>query len=230
MTALLNWSVGITAAPRKQPQLTETLLSLRDAGWDCAMVSVDSEMIRGPWGNFRHLAQTLACGPDDPDAFLIVQDDVQLTRELRTYLEADDAFHDMIHCSAKKAPGAISLYCAAANYCEAAHERFQRNPADGGWHAISNVPTRAFGALAYVFTQSAILSLLEWRCPAARAPIDHNVGCFCRDSRLAYVTHSPSFVRHTGVTSAIPDLEGMPEFNIVYRQCKEFMEAAPKRS
>jgi hypothetical protein len=223
MSDLIHWSVAVTTAPRSQPTLTDTLLSLRDAGWDAgANVFVDSDMQFGPYGNLRRaavnlliLAMRLQRTGGEPDAYLICQDDIQLTRGLRQHLEADSYFRKMLFADEllKKPVGVISLYCAGPN----------DSPA-GGWHSIDDLPTAAYGALAYVFTRDSMLEFLRWICPNDRAPADWVMGCFCKDVQRDYVTHSPSFVRHTGETSSLPN--PCVGHDPSYRQCREFLEYA----
>jgi len=121
--------------------------------------------------------------------------------------------------------GVLSLYCAGPNHDDDAASRFK---ADGfGWHAVNPVPPQAFGALAYVFSRASLVALLEWKSPSDRAPADWLIGCFCRDTQRPYMTHSPSFIRHTGEVSSLPEPGGVPEC----RQCKEFVaevEECPK--
>lgn len=121
-----------------------------------------------------------------PEWILICQDDIEVSRNLRQYL--DDGFEDF---TARQQDGIWSLFTAAGNHDE--HEDWT-----DGWFAV-RTPQRAWGAQAYLLSHEAARRFVERPPnPDWDRKIDHCVGLFCRREELSYWCHRPSFVRHVG--------------------------------
>lgn len=81
-----HWAVAVTTAPRPVATLPRTLDSLRRAGWSDLRVFHDSTGA-GAWRNWIEALASLVRDQPAADAFAMVQDDVVLCRELKTYLQ-----------------------------------------------------------------------------------------------------------------------------------------------
>lgn len=242
----LNWSLGITTAPRQINTLHRTLQSVVAAGWDgmydrvrifaepgtamplqspiAATWTSHAERL-GPYGNLRAAVARLleADSHRKAEVLLILQDDIQLTAGLRSFLDADENFQTLIESTDT---GVVSLYCAAPNHHEDRAAMFYAGKAGkSGWHEIEKLPRRAYGALAYAFSRRSAERFVAAKTGNGKAlAADYWVGRWCREHDLEYWTHSPSFVRHAdqGCSSL-----GEPNLNEECRQCREFVESLP---
>jgi hypothetical protein len=204
-----TWSVGVTTAPRKKPTLGLTVESLVRAGWPqvhlfaepatrIPAVAKQQTICRrsrtmGAWPNFLLSLTELVLAEPHADAYLMVQDDVQLAQGLRGYLEAE--------LWPGRRLGVVSLYTASH------HDRGDLAgfyAADHGWGV--------WGAQALVFPNAGARALL--RDPAVvnhrhrgpgdgRCNVDSVVGRWCRQAGLAYYMHTPSLAQHIGDTSTL---------------------------
>lgn len=204
-----SWAVGVTAAPRAKPTLEPSLRSLATAGWRDAIVFaepgtpipdwlerhrlVQRPVTLGAWPNWLLSLQELTLRYPWADAYLLCQDDVLYTRDLRTYLE-----HSLWPM---EKVGVVSLHTALHQ------ERGNR-----GFSALEKNEVMAWGAQAYVFPNAAARSLLRSAIATNhrnRGPrsglcnIDTVVGQWCDLSGLPYLVHSPSPTQHIGDASAI---------------------------
>ena len=191
----LNWVVGVITCPRDTPTLKATLDSLERAGWPYAGVLHDKAK-DGCYRTWRKLG-TLLC--DLPcDYVLMCEDDLQITTGLRAHLEQG------------MPQGVVSLYTGAVNHGEP------------GWNQVTKLPKNCHGALATIWTPDLLKTFLQYdRSGEFRNGTDTLIGMWCRNSGIPYWTHTPSFVRHTGVTSAIDPSWDTAQSQ--YRQCKEWL-------
>ena len=204
-----KWSVGVTTAPRKKPTLGSTVESVVQAGWPEVHLFAEPgtriparargqrisrrPRTMGAWPNFLLSLTELFLAEPHAEAYLMVQDDVQLVRGLREYLEsALWPSHSL---------GVVSLYAASH---QDRGDGTGLYPADHGWGV--------WGAQAYVFPNAALRAFL--RNPAVinhrhRGPrhgkcnVDSVVGRWCREAGLAYYTHAPSLAQHIGDSSTL---------------------------
>ncbi len=204
-----NWAVGVVTAPRRQSTLNKTLTSLASAGWSEPHVFAEPGTPRSPnhsgpltirtkkmgaWPNWFLALSELAQLHPDADAYLICQDDVVFSRNVRAYLEETLwPAHRM---------GVVSLYTA--------HDFGRGDIVD--YHEDDRVRD-PFGALAYVFPNAAARSLLRdsvlinhrrnEKYLEGRAQVDFLVGLWARRNHLPYYFHSPSLAQHIGDHSAV---------------------------
>lgn len=203
------WACGVTTAPRGADYLPETLNSLRLAGWPRVHVFADrgTEPVDGqpwhaatewlgPYGNFRWTLRTLVEMFPVADAYAIFQDDIQIARGCRHWLEKQ-LWPDPL-------PGVVSLYTA---------KDIAKGRADG-WFALEPdlLPRKAWGALAYVMPPGAARMYLAARDGhGSKTKSDIAMGRFCQIHRQPYVSHVPSLIQHVGKVTAIEPPSGQPK-------------------
>lgn len=214
----MNWAVAVITAPREPSWLRDTVESLTRAGWDKITLYAEPGTLvpadlghpdvvvnrrrLGPHLNFRRALAGLMEQNATADAYAVFQDDIQVTRNVRVWLET-------LGLWPSHRVGVLSLYTSALNHCERR-----------GWHRCEDLPKRAHGAQAYVFPPDAARLFLSK--PPVRntwGQTDYWVGRWCRGAGLDYWMHSPSFVRHLGEVSTI-QTRPLDE----YRQCRVFLE------
>jgi len=152
--------------------------------------------------NFRAALAALVSGNPNVDAYALFEDDVELTLNLRAWLEKDGLW-------ASEQVGVMSLFTASV------HHRSEQ-----GWHTCDELPNGAYGAQGYIFPPSSARDFIS--IPPVRntwAQQDYWVGRWCRNARLDYWMHSPSLARHLGEVSTITN-QGFNDC----RQCRQFLE------
>ncbi|WP_339733651.1 glycosyltransferase [uncultured Gimesia sp.] len=204
-----QWAVGITTAPRKKSTLHQTLVSLKTAGWDSPRlfaepgVEIPSEFNRlpvsrrdetlGAFPNWYLALTELVLRNPRAEAFLLCQDDVLFSADIRDYLERTLWPANQI--------GVVSIYCPS-HYSQAAKPGFIRE--DRGW--------KSWGALAYIFSNpsarailsdSMVLNHRDFGPAEGLHHIDSVVGYWCERNHLPYYVHSPSLAQHIGESSTI---------------------------
>lgn len=194
---VLRWAVGITTAQREQPTLERTLASLAAAGWTRPLVAAEPGVVRpdgvewlpsksqlGGWRNFLRLASALAALPCD--VALLLQDDVVLTRGLRTYLERS--------VGDWPAAAAMSLY-SSSRYDEG---QVQDKTA-WGWRSYEF--RNMEGILALVMRRETLAVLGDWRTASRNGKYaDARFGRWA-NRRGGVAFHYPSLAQHIGDTS-----------------------------
>lgn len=212
--------VAVISAPRPNPTIGDTLASLTAAGYSDVTVFYDGES-RGCYLHFRRVieylwretllvSQTVCVDMQwiprgtKPQYFLVCEDDVRFTVDLRKWLD-----------SQRFEPRAIySLYTAPINH----------NKQRSGWHRAERLPKQASGALAYLIPLDVVYWLVRsWPHTEWADRTDHAIGLFCRDHRVDYYTHTPSLASHLAVSHENSALES-PGGTIEGRQCVEFAE------
>ncbi len=204
-----TWAVGVTTAPRAVATLERSLRSLADAGWPDALVFAEPDTPLPGWLEFHRVVQrpvTLGAWPNWllslqeltlrypwADAYLLCQDDVLYTRDLRAYLEKT--------LWPTENTGVVSL-----------HTALHQESATRGFSALGENEVMAWGAQAYVFPNAAARALLRSglainhrnRGPrSGLCNIDTIVGQWCDLANMPYFVHSPSPTQHIGDASAI---------------------------
>lgn len=204
----MDWSVGMTTAPRLTPTFYASLESVRQAGWLNVRVFAEPgvALSAAASGEASERDQTLGAFPNwylgltemylrNPrcEAFLMFQDDLVLAESTRAYLE--DALWPAPEV------GVVSLYCPS-------HEH---QPDIVGFQSIAR-GWEAWGALAYVFSNPGLRAFLSdpvvlnhrHHGPAdGLRNIDSVVGSWCQRADLPYFVHIPSLTQHVGESSTI---------------------------
>jgi hypothetical protein len=203
-----TWAIGVTVAPRRQPTLARCLTGLAAAGWLAPRIFAEPgveippgfehlpltrrDSTLGPWPNwYLGLAELFQRDPS-ADAYLMVQDDALLCRNVRALLEKN-------LWPAPKV-GVISVYCPGS----------YRSGVRGFFEVESRMGL--IGALTYAFPNASVRSILSHaptlahrlRGPAAGIrQIDSVVGWWAHDRKLPVFYHSPSLAQHVSVDSTI---------------------------
>lgn len=207
--AVTRWKVGVTTAPRTEPTLERTLVSLIAAGWDDPQLFAEPETeipaefeylsvshrpsLMGAFPNWLLALMELTLSDPLADAYFLCQDDVLFSLGLRNYLEQ--------RLWPSSNVGVVSIYCPSH------YERVNQY----GFH-VENRGWDSWGALAYIFPNPAARSLLghpsvlnhrlSGSDDGARH-VDSVVGRWCRELGNEYYVHSPSLAQHIGDTSTI---------------------------
>lgn len=206
---ITSWSVGITTAPRQNNTLQQSLNSLKAAGWDSPRLFAEPgteipdegkslplsrrDEVLGAFPNWYLALTELVLRHPRAEAFMICQDDVLFSKNLRDYLERNlwPAEH----------VGVVSIYCPS-HYQQTKKAGFLRE--DRGWSS--------WGALAYVFSNPSARAILsdpmvlnhrDFGPADGLHNIDSVVGYWCERNQLPYYVHSPSLAQHIGEFSTI---------------------------
>jgi hypothetical protein len=213
-----SWSVGVTVAQRGEDTLARTLESLKSAGFPQPRIFADGDLSIpvgyestqrtpriGGWPNFWLAVTELAARDPNADLYLIVQDDVVFSREVRTYVEQWDLPEDC---------GVLSLFCPTCN-----NGTFGFHTMPGGYgmasaQALAFPRERVFEFLAHPWTvnhRRAAPKSQHFRGDGLHH-IDGAVGEWCHRANLKVYTHSPSLSQHIGHVSIMyPKLKGKLE-------------------
>jgi hypothetical protein len=221
---MASWAVGVTTvAERRKTLLPQTLASLRAAGWtDGLRLFVDGDDDGKSWREefgldvtcrggapVRVAANWLASAVElwyrDPHAshFLLVQDDVLLMRDLRSYLES---------CSLPE-----MAYFNLFTYRENEHVIHGKKI---GWYESAELQDGAIyhgrmqqsgkGALALVFPHAAFRALLGCSHMTQRAQgangwrsIDGGIVESMNQLGFREFVHAPTLSKHIGIESTI---------------------------
>ncbi|QDT12579.1 hypothetical protein [Planctomycetes bacterium K23_9] len=205
----LTWSVGITTAPRRLPTLQKSAESVIQAGWDDPVLFIDGEVdlpaslqhleccrrspATGAFPNYILSLGELYMRNPHADAYLMIQDDALLlpSSAMRDYLDRVLWFDE--------GPSIASLYCSS-----------EYNQSETGWHLFPE--NWVWGAVAFVFSRDAVLSLLQspmiWEHRAkpgdeGLSRIDVAIGQFAQAKQIPVYFPSPSLVQHIGIISTI---------------------------
>lgn len=205
-----TWAVGMTTAPRRAPTLERSLASLSQAGWNqvrlfaepgtalpasdrCSLTQRD--VVLGAFPNFLLGLSELYLRSPHADAYLMLQDDIQLAIGTRSYLERVLWPGAIANC------GVVSLYCPS---CHAAQATQGFEIESEGWGT--------WGALAYVFSPVSVIAYLSDPQVLAHrrhgraqglANVDSVTGLWSQRTGWNYYVHTPSLVQHTGRTSTL---------------------------
>lgn len=213
----ITWFVGVTTSPRyKANYLQDTIASLGRAGWPDVIKFDDRESKLGPWENLKRAI--LAGARSGADFIAIFQDDIDVTKDLRDWLEKGNM---------PVSEGVASLYCrweidtgerGWQQYdfehitCGNGHRRPDpyllgkedrvcahpgcKQPLPPPWYVAS-------GALGYVMSGDAARHFATTlpRC-SGRNQSDYKIAQWCTEQRVPMLYHEPSLIQHMGVSSA----------------------------
>jgi hypothetical protein len=160
-------AIGIITAPRAVPTITQSIASLRDAGFKQG-ITIFSEpgsespvcdgcnVVRNPArkGNFRNWVgalQHLAMGPGD--WMMICEDDILWSHDAAAVLS-----HDLSKWQGNTRAGAISLFCPIR--MSKVLERKYGTPLMQGWYGL-NLGRSTWGAQCLVFHRTWAAALLS---------------------------------------------------------------------
>lgn len=203
----LHWAVGLLTAPRREPTIDRTLLSLTNAGFAHIHIFAEPDSwipeeyrhlpvtthgrVLGNLGNFfTSLASLLMLEPH-ADCYALFQDDVEAADGLRDWCDAQFWPHGV---------GLVSLYTCGVQHAEHA-----------GWRILRAGMHHTFGGLAFVFRRDVLKEflsdgrLLDFRQGGFRAGDDGVVGEWATRSRVGIAYHTPSLVAHVGAVSSISE-------------------------
>lgn len=208
-SAVKEWAVGITTAPRKRTTLTRCLQSLAAAGWDCPRIFAEPGTQLPPNLSNYSLTQrdeTLGAFPNwylglcelimrqpEADAYFMCQDDVVFSIGLRGY------WNERLWPSERV--GVVSAYCPE-------HWAQEKKP---GFY-IETHGWDSWGALAYVFpnisayrfiSDPEVIGHRRFGVASGLRNIDGVVGHWCQRQGLPYFVHVPSLACHIGRTSTL---------------------------
>ena len=199
-----RWAVGITTAPRPEPTLERTIQSLVDAGWPRMSVfaepgsplpAVDEDRIRiyqrpkrlGIWQNWITAVADLLAAEPEADALFLLQDDVQLCRDLRAYCEK--TLWPQIHRVGLCSPYQPAPYIT-------------RKPRRPGWH-LQKRGWYLVGALTWILPVETARSLLcRWANFQADRRLDARIGKWCSETGRSVWYHAPSLAEHLGFANS----------------------------
>ncbi|WP_417851837.1 hypothetical protein [Thalassoglobus sp.] len=204
-----SWMVGVTTSPRRTPTVNRTLDSLRRAGWSSPWLFLDSavqiaerhahlpvtyrEAQTGAWPNYFLSLSELVMRNPDADAYMIVQDDAQLTHSenLKKYLEQVLWPHEDI--------GVVSLFCSSA------YDREEE-----GWHELRE--QWVWGAVAMIFSNASAWdfitdkTVIEHRKTGrfnGTRNIDVTIGKWLQRTERKILYPVPSLSAHIGENSTL---------------------------
>ena len=205
----MEWAYGITCAPREIDTLTPTVESLQMAGFHdpylfaepdtpipddlCGSRLFCSDVVLGPWPNLIRSIRGLLDLKPNAEAIAVFQDDIKLAEG------AEDARDRNLWPAPIETLGVVSLYLAWA-----IRMTFARS--HKGWFELDPkvVPSKAYGALAYVFPRKAAQRLAANPPNILQSrPSDSLTARWCKGAGLGYWHYSPSLVEHTGSKSTV---------------------------
>lgn len=192
---------------QRQSMLSDTITSIERGGFRKPAVLTDD----GDYGAWKMLQMAVAAGAVEAirnnDVMCgVFQDDILLCENV-VGLFGDEI--SRLTASGKL----VSLFTSAGNHVGV-----------GGWNAVK-VPSRAYGAQAYVFSVDMALKFVETAPVGQKHLADHWVGVWCHKQGVEYVCHSPSLVLHIGDgDSTIGGNAGVSWF----RNCQEWLAYANK--
>lgn len=201
-----SWSYGVmTVQSRINTTLPRTLASMKAAGFDAPRLFVDGCTDLAAYEAFK-LDVTIRSGEPgriacnwsagmvelytrkpDADAYLMIQDDVLMCKDLRTYLESKPLLTNAY----------FNLYTARAN-----QRRMDAQGHKRGWYTSNQ---SGFGALALLFTRDALVKLftstyfvMRPQDKGGHKAIDGGIVTAMREVGYKEYVHKPGLVQHTG--------------------------------
>lgn len=202
----MNWAIGIQTCPRPEDvYIDHTIESVKRAGWDDITIFAEPDspvpqgypvtyrpFRYGDWTNWVCAYFELFMANPEANAFVLFEDDVTSSRNIRSYLEWAIPKLGRFGC--------LSLYTPPKH-----HSDFQ------GWHDEADTGWALSGAQAMVFTRGSLQRFLSdpkvvnYRFDEIgkkNAHKDCAIGKWaCKKERVLY--HNPSLIDHRGVESLI---------------------------
>lgn len=207
----MNIAVALRTAPRPQPTLHTTLLSLAAAGWPNVQVHAD-HLTAGSWPSFVAALQAAIEAHPQYDAYLLTEDDVIFCRNLPQYLAAS--------LWPAETTGICSLYCPEP-YRDGAAFHVRRHAQ--GWHDpewVSTGDARGWlqitagwylaSSLAWVLHPDFAKDVLLHAADIAKLgprdrhnrSVDARVGLWANNTGRSVWYHSPSLAQHIGTNNS----------------------------
>lgn len=196
--------IGMLTAPRPLPTVTDSIASLRMAGFDAdihlfeepgcsdrgnddasGVIRHPNEIRLGSWQNWRHAAQWLL-DHNDSDYVIVCEDDIGLSADAAVALDhalATTSVDDM---------GYVSLFTPWHNVIG---KRVVQ-----GWQSLA-VGRQTWGALFYCLPRKNLVSLLEATANLSAKPTRFTDGVLseaCANLGLRCYFHFPSLCEHRG--------------------------------
>lgn len=199
----IKWAYGVTTVESRSDLLRATLASLEAAGFDQPHIFIDgkhsttyaSATLRASpvkaYGNWLLSLMELYIRNPNAERYVIFQDDLLATRNLRQYLES----------FALPEKEYWSLYTSPSNQGIAPENKT-------GWYESNQLGR---GAVALVFSRECVLTLLTNRkilnhcqdVSKGHRRIDGMVVDILKPLEWKEYVHNPSLVKHTGIASTI---------------------------
>lgn len=190
-----QWAGGLTMVPARLDLAKQTLASIAAAGWRNPWVFCDGEIGRfhprmtvrpqpiGAFGNFFLGLQELMLRYPTAEKYVMVQDDVVFSRNVRQFLERGTP------------TGILSLHT------------IQANEGPPGWNRVKRWGS---GAQAYVIPRELAKRIVGdslWlehpKEKRGRKQIDTIMDRWCRAQNVPHYTHTPSLSQHVGFASTL---------------------------
>lgn len=193
-------AAGITTIHDRKQYRDQTLASLQEAEFIRYRVYFDHAKA-GCWQSWLGLLRAMVqfdIWAEERQAthLLLAEDDVFFARGLHSYL----------HHNPPPADSIANLYCTSECH----------SPELMQWHR-QPVPHRAQGSLAILIPAGIARKLIAAPpFPSRRDGTDHNIGTFCREHNIPFVTHSPSLVLHATTETSLPEARGRDELRQAY--------------
>ena len=192
----------MTSCPRDPFTYGDSIKSAADAGFVLDWCHLDLKKELGSYDCFRECLKILVTKPNI-DAVLIFQDDIEVSKNLSQLKLPPEVWN--------KKTGIVSLYTAGP-----------QQPEIPGWSKLPQTENSEplYGALAVLMPKNVAVDFsMNPPNPAAMTMTDFWLSQYCKAKELDIWIHSPSFVRHTGVVSAI---ESTWPADWPARNCKDF--------
>lgn len=211
-------AAGFITVPGRQYVLSETLASLRESCSPIGYRILSDEARTGCWQAWLRLLRSMVADPRGASHLLLCEDDVIFTRGLYDYLLRNPPPADSV----------ANLFCTSECH----------RPELMQWHR-QPLPARAQGSLALLIPLAIARKLAAAPPnPDDRDGTDRNVGLFCREHDIPFVTHSPSLVLHATLETSLTVERGRAELRQAFcfaesiNECREIaygMYRAPTR-
>ena len=199
-----QWAAAMLTAPRSEPAIEQSLISLTNAGFSDIHIFAEPEAFIperfkhlkatrrsrrfGNFLNFYSCLTTLLSQQPDADAYAVFQDDIDVASGLRQWCEEQLWPQDC---------GVVSLFTPRLHS--------QRT---SGWRICNPGPQRVCGAQALVFRRDLLQQFLSdphvlYSLQLRVRGDDEVLGGWLARNGLGIAYHTPSLVQHTGKTSSI---------------------------
>lgn len=198
----MKWSVGITSCFRYESFLENTIQQVSQAGWDNVLVfaepGTDTKHTRsvqyGCWTNWIcSLYEMFQLGFPDTKYYLILEDDINICKNVRVYLEEILPPLDRFGIVSLYSPDHISRKSKGMNCI----------------HDESSLGRFCWGTQAIIFNNESIELFLKsertfyHKLEGENKNRDSAIGMWALDSGKKVYYHTPSLVQHVGEKSTI---------------------------
>lgn len=197
----IEYAVGITTVPERRQALFALKHQLRSRGFgDNPVISIDTNLELGPFGNFYLVATELYLRFPHASAYLICQDDIAVRAGAKGDLDRAAA--------SGRSWAVLSLYTAPE--LENLGKPASAMPANG-WRIIDR-GWQSPGACAYLFSDWGLRDLLSDQIVLAHRRLGPSAGARCLDSVIGVwaskhggiLHHDPPLAVHLGLNRVLP--------------------------